>query len=670
VRVHTNAQAAESAAAIFARAYTFEDSIVFGKGRYTPDTHSGRLLIAHELAHVVQQSKRAGQVKSESGMEEEAQQTALHALHGHSISISTATEKGIQRAPLTKQEIDQLNEEQLQGRLKRNEIEGHSYVLPADMLEQLSQENRYLKDAIIAKTQRGSTQVPPKWELPEDIVPGTYEEVSKEPLYIDNFTRWGYTPFSKEIILIFPGEAEISIPLARISAGVPQQQRPTEGRVVALAVFQRNPQSGIVYPVTGYSRSLTPKIVALAQEQAEYFADQDFWLSLGMSLFSWGSPPEEVGNTALGVNTAITVLRLFSLRRRGPTGPRVQAPATQQRIRTPQQAAQEYMNRAPGRIVNNNNALEGIFTRVRNETNRVDARAAAHELRIIDQVLKEGFEGKVVSRIEVVPSSSAGRTPDFVGHFADGTSARIEARAITSAPRGNVVPKTDGGLGATARSLAEATNRANVRMGSQTAVQTAIEQAILSKAKVTPTRPSQLTAPMAGVNPGGTIWVNVAAAQVEVATIEAAIQRVAPRLGAHVEQVKVSYLQERFAVTDPLQRGTLTYVRRNNSYVKTATSQAPPRTGITPAPDPNGSWLRLEGENVRPARAGTRIPMGTENQPTPPVPRIENLPEQPSEGERVRVQAWTDEEIKSMQELESLADEFERRANLRGRRSR
>ena len=56
VRVHTGAVAEESAKQINARAYTVGQNIVFGDGRYTPGTQSGRSLIAHELTHVLQQS--------------------------------------------------------------------------------------------------------------------------------------------------------------------------------------------------------------------------------------------------------------------------------------------------------------------------------------------------------------------------------------------------------------------------------------------------------------------------------------------------------------------------------------------------------------------------------------------------------------------------------------
>ena len=60
VRVHTGAQAAASARAVNARAYTVGAHMVFGAGQYAPETIAGRRLLAHELTHVVQQSSTAG----------------------------------------------------------------------------------------------------------------------------------------------------------------------------------------------------------------------------------------------------------------------------------------------------------------------------------------------------------------------------------------------------------------------------------------------------------------------------------------------------------------------------------------------------------------------------------------------------------------------------------
>jgi hypothetical protein len=60
VRIHTDAQAASSAADVAARAYTVENRIVFNSGQYSPYTQGGRKLLAHELTHVVQQTRGLG----------------------------------------------------------------------------------------------------------------------------------------------------------------------------------------------------------------------------------------------------------------------------------------------------------------------------------------------------------------------------------------------------------------------------------------------------------------------------------------------------------------------------------------------------------------------------------------------------------------------------------
>lgn len=55
VRVHTDSLAEKSAQAVHARAYTVDQHLVFGKSQYSPESSSGKHLLAHELAHFVQQ---------------------------------------------------------------------------------------------------------------------------------------------------------------------------------------------------------------------------------------------------------------------------------------------------------------------------------------------------------------------------------------------------------------------------------------------------------------------------------------------------------------------------------------------------------------------------------------------------------------------------------------
>jgi hypothetical protein len=59
VRVHDNSRAADSARAVKALAYTVGHDVIFGQGQYAPETIAGKKLLAHELTHTLQQSRRS-----------------------------------------------------------------------------------------------------------------------------------------------------------------------------------------------------------------------------------------------------------------------------------------------------------------------------------------------------------------------------------------------------------------------------------------------------------------------------------------------------------------------------------------------------------------------------------------------------------------------------------
>jgi Domain of unknown function (DUF4157) len=56
VRIHSGEESAALARSYGALAYTTGSNIVFKPGQFRPDTMTGRSLLAHELAHVVQQA--------------------------------------------------------------------------------------------------------------------------------------------------------------------------------------------------------------------------------------------------------------------------------------------------------------------------------------------------------------------------------------------------------------------------------------------------------------------------------------------------------------------------------------------------------------------------------------------------------------------------------------
>lgn len=83
VRIHADEAAAASARSLGAAAYTVDHDIVFGASRYQPHSGAGQQLLAHELAHVVQQS-RGGSASPDA--EARADHAADQAAHGGPVS--------------------------------------------------------------------------------------------------------------------------------------------------------------------------------------------------------------------------------------------------------------------------------------------------------------------------------------------------------------------------------------------------------------------------------------------------------------------------------------------------------------------------------------------------------------------------------------------------------
>src|SRR5205085_2241251 len=100
VRVHADARAAESAHATNALAYTVGHDIVFGAGQYGPHSTTGQHLLAHELAHVVQQQHATTNVAPGSSHEHEADAAAeAVARPGTPVRVKSASAVGLARQP-------------------------------------------------------------------------------------------------------------------------------------------------------------------------------------------------------------------------------------------------------------------------------------------------------------------------------------------------------------------------------------------------------------------------------------------------------------------------------------------------------------------------------------------------------------------------------------------
>jgi hypothetical protein len=114
VQIHTDEGAARSADAVQAHAYTVGSHIVFNAGQYAPQSEGGQQLIAHELAHVVQQSSGAANapmadsmVVSEPGdaFEQEADTAAEAVLAGENVNLGNGSgNPDLQREPKKEEE--------------------------------------------------------------------------------------------------------------------------------------------------------------------------------------------------------------------------------------------------------------------------------------------------------------------------------------------------------------------------------------------------------------------------------------------------------------------------------------------------------------------------------------------------------------------------------------
>jgi len=88
VRIHTGDRAEQSANAIVAKAYTLGSNLVFGSGEYQPHSESGRRLIAHELAHIMQQG--TGKIQELQRQQAEESATEDRSAPSRSTVISEA----------------------------------------------------------------------------------------------------------------------------------------------------------------------------------------------------------------------------------------------------------------------------------------------------------------------------------------------------------------------------------------------------------------------------------------------------------------------------------------------------------------------------------------------------------------------------------------------------
>lgn len=102
VRIHADSHAAETAQGLGAKAYTQGSDIVFGDGQFAPHSRDGERLLAHELTHVVQQSRfgvggEERPSRSADASEQEAESAASLVLSGRDVQVRALPQAAVAR---------------------------------------------------------------------------------------------------------------------------------------------------------------------------------------------------------------------------------------------------------------------------------------------------------------------------------------------------------------------------------------------------------------------------------------------------------------------------------------------------------------------------------------------------------------------------------------------
>jgi hypothetical protein len=173
VRVHTDAKAEESARAVRASAYTVGTHVVFSNGQFAPSAPEGLRLIAHELAHVIQQGKSPSQTDTQ--LSTDAQANEFEAFAEHASDMALRTDSRIPSLPigtsgptLQKQSNDRvsgpkssyamLSDDELIGRLEKLEKQASSQVISSEYEERILKEQLEIRQILLHRARKKSSE--------------------------------------------------------------------------------------------------------------------------------------------------------------------------------------------------------------------------------------------------------------------------------------------------------------------------------------------------------------------------------------------------------------------------------------------------------------------------------------------------------------------------------
>lgn len=147
VRVHTDAHAAASAEQIGAQAYTVGNEIAFGHDQYAPNTTEGQRLLAHELAHAVQQRDPAAPPPSNDpagAVETSAREAANNVAAGQPVAAAMPSAGvGVSMNAVPERELAVM--------------EAEKFVAESNQREKEEEEQEKARDAYVSRDRRPTT---------------------------------------------------------------------------------------------------------------------------------------------------------------------------------------------------------------------------------------------------------------------------------------------------------------------------------------------------------------------------------------------------------------------------------------------------------------------------------------------------------------------------------
>jgi Domain of unknown function (DUF4157) len=349
VRVHADSKAAASAQMIGAHAYTSGSHVVFA-GNYSPNTDSGRRLLAHELAHVVQQ---AGPYGASRGRIPGAKPTlspylacapAYPRIHETVLNSLIAIQKkhpkdGDERQSALEALAKTVPEQDRPLLVQRLTKPGTTDAFAVYLKNNFPASREAFLRALGAKPDEAAAEkkappvVPPaKATLaPQkegaEFVSNAYADVKSNPQYLDNFTNdinEAWLPNDRVFVFQYPNNSVLKIALADLvkvlkvpselnpqaseaelrkkykipeDLELPKSTSPTLFATVGGSVnFYRDKESGVIYPSGDIYQTYLPRISSAVKQIEAVRVNEELWQKIAPKLveivanMEWSAP--------------------------------------------------------------------------------------------------------------------------------------------------------------------------------------------------------------------------------------------------------------------------------------------------------------------------------------------------------------------------------------------